>query len=143
MLDVGASIDTVNNQGETALHLAVADGNLEAVKVLVAHYANQTIHDNHGQTPIDEAIKTNHTDSATYLKEHHSEHSLHATNEFPLTKEFSKIQAIKLNDVISESSVIDVLLENGSAQNINTNPIHITTFVQESILPVITVETVL
>ncbi len=125
ILDAGASIDTVNKQGETALHLASADGNFEAVKVLIAHHANKTIYDTHGETPVDEAVKKNHADIATYLKEH------------------NKSEAIKLSDVISESSALDVLSESGPVHANNMNQVQATTFVQESILPVMTVETVM
>ncbi len=131
LLDAGASIDAVNKQGQTALHLAVLDGNLPVVKVLVEHHANLTLHDAHGDTAADEAIKTNHADIATYLKEHNSD-----------SKGVHKSEAIKLSDVISEYSVSDVLSESAPAHVSNASSVQNTVFIQDSVLPAIVTETV-
>ena len=67
LLDAGASINAVNNLGETALHFASADGNLGMVKFLVEHHASVAVLDKQGETPFQEAVKTQHTEVATFL----------------------------------------------------------------------------
>lgn len=143
ILDAGAWIDTVNKHGETALHLAAEAGNVDAVKVLVAHHANLTIQDAKGETAADEAISSNHLDIATFLKQQNADHSSTTLHQISSNKEFSKPDIIKINDVISEKSAIDVLCESGPVQVNNSSQIQATSFVQESVLPVVMVEVVM
>ncbi len=72
LLDAGASINAANNTGETPLHLAAADGNLGTVKFLVEHHANVAALDTQDETPLQEAVKTQHADVSAYLSEQKS-----------------------------------------------------------------------
>lgn len=53
----GANINAKNDQGQTALHVAVNRGAMEFVKILIQNGANIHIEDNHGDTPLNLALK--------------------------------------------------------------------------------------
>jgi ankyrin repeat protein len=62
LIDHGADIDSIDpDDGYTVLHSAVADERVDVVKVLLDHGANQNVHDNEGETPVDIA-RRNHRD---------------------------------------------------------------------------------
>jgi len=56
--------------GSTPLHVAVAAGHLDLVRLLVAHGANVTAHDGLGRTPLTIANTLGLADIAALLKEH-------------------------------------------------------------------------
>jgi ankyrin repeat protein len=57
LLKVGASVDTSDADGATALHISAAKGNARLVKCLLEHGANPVARDNNGRTPLDLARK--------------------------------------------------------------------------------------
>ena len=57
ILTAGANVDYAEPQyGDTALHYAAANGQLELIEQLLLHGADQTLKDNEGQTPRDIAM---------------------------------------------------------------------------------------
>lgn len=51
-----------------ARHLAARNGNLEIIKVLLAHHADINAVASNGGTPYDSALKRSHPDIAEFLK---------------------------------------------------------------------------
>lgn len=68
LLDGGLDADAVDDDGETALHLAAA-GNIEAVAVLLAHGANTRAQNFKGETPLATAVAAGHAAAAQLLAE--------------------------------------------------------------------------
>ena len=68
LLANGATIDGVNNKGETALHRAVEAGKTATVKQLIDLRANVNIRDAAGHTPLDLAMRKHHSDIVTLLR---------------------------------------------------------------------------
>lgn len=59
LLSKGENINAANEQGNTALHYAVATGNVQMVELLLAHDADMNIKNNKGWTPLGIAEKKN------------------------------------------------------------------------------------
>lgn len=59
LLSKGENINAANEQGNTALHYAVATGNVRMVELLLAHDADMNIKNNKGWTPLGIAEKKN------------------------------------------------------------------------------------
>jgi hypothetical protein len=57
LISAGADINAVDNDGRTALHLAVQKGNAKAVQALVTQGANLNVMDNKGLTPFALALE--------------------------------------------------------------------------------------
>lgn len=117
LLDAGASINTKNNAGETPLHLAAADGNLESVKFLVANHANVTAVDLQGETPMQEAIKTKHSDVATFLS---TQSKIVDSSEHAMSHDLKSINTqttLSLKDVFSADDVLAGLEEQTVSEN--------------------------
>ena len=55
MLDAGASVDTPDQYGRTALHWAVEYHNVDLVELLLARGAFVNAKDTTGRTPLDDA----------------------------------------------------------------------------------------
>lgn len=51
LLNAGADVDAQSDAGDTALHMAAYQSDLEAVKMLLKHGADPDITDHHGATP--------------------------------------------------------------------------------------------
>lgn len=64
----GIPIDAADYDLRTALHLAAAEGHLDAVKYLVSHGHPLHVRDRWGATPFDEAIREKRTDVIDYMK---------------------------------------------------------------------------
>ncbi|KAH7303197.1 ankyrin repeat-containing domain protein [Stachybotrys elegans] len=63
-------IDIRNQQGQTALHLALQSHDQRAVKALVEHGANIEVMDFHGRRPLTIAVQEFLLDSARFLLDH-------------------------------------------------------------------------
>jgi len=48
-----ADVNVKNNNGETALHVAIKGGYLEFSQLLLTHNADPTIKDKDGKTPVE------------------------------------------------------------------------------------------
>ena len=69
LIDYGAKIDAKNKRGQTPLHIAVEEGNLNIVKALLKHGADVSIVDNNNETPLDIAKRMNFPDIQKRLTE--------------------------------------------------------------------------
>ena len=65
----GVPIHAMDYDNRTALHLAASEGQLEAVKYLVAHGHPLHVRDRWHATPLDEAIREKRDSVANYLRE--------------------------------------------------------------------------
>ena len=70
MLEDGARLDAADYDGRTALHLAAAEGHLEAVQFLLARGVDVNATDRWGRTPLDDALLRSRTDVGTALRAH-------------------------------------------------------------------------
>ena len=61
--------EATKNQGDTALHLACLEGNLELIKLLVAYGADQRLVSKRKETPREVAAKKGHQVIVDYLKQ--------------------------------------------------------------------------
>ena len=69
LLQNGANVNAMGNQGWTALHVASANGHLTATHVLLDHHADTNVQDDHGKTPLHCALKNGHLRIALSLVE--------------------------------------------------------------------------
>jgi glutaminase len=69
LLAQGVPVYAMDYDDRTALHLAAAEGQLEAVKYLVAHGHPLHVRDRWRATPLDEAIREKRDSVANYLRE--------------------------------------------------------------------------
>lgn len=66
-------INSYNSQGQTPIHIAAKNGNLEVVRLLVESRANHQLkskaqpHDKSGETPLDVAVRWDHLSIVNYL----------------------------------------------------------------------------
>ena len=56
LIDAGANVNDVNNEGKTPLHIAVSMGHAEIVKFLIENRAGLYIEDSEGKTPVDYSV---------------------------------------------------------------------------------------
>ena len=69
LLMAQAPADCGDYDGRTALHIAAAEGNIPAAKVLLQYgHANINFQDRWGQTPLDDAINSNSQPMIEYLE---------------------------------------------------------------------------
>ena len=59
--------DTGDYDRRCAIHVAAAEGKLDAVKMLLSHGASINVSDRWGETPLDGAAKNGQIEVATYL----------------------------------------------------------------------------
>ena len=67
LIDAGADIDTLDNEGCSPLHSACNSGALDAVKILIRAGARVRATDNEGHTCLTLAVCSGHTDTVRYL----------------------------------------------------------------------------
>jgi hypothetical protein len=67
LLKFGADVDAANNDGQTALMIAVESCDISEVETLLKYGANPMIADKHGQNPLKLAYSVLH--SLTYIKD--------------------------------------------------------------------------
>lgn len=77
--DFKASLDQRDSKGNTPLHLAIAEGNENAVKSLLAHAPNLKIRDHHRRTPLQLAQSQKKQNIVTMLK-HHTNQANHGAS---------------------------------------------------------------
>lgn len=65
-----AEIDAVNEDGNTALHLAVLKNNVGCVELLLSHGANPRIKGQHGKPPLFFALSRNVLQVSRMLEPH-------------------------------------------------------------------------
>lgn len=67
LLDLGANINSQDNEGNTPLHYAINTGNLKTVKKLLVRGANKYIKRIDDKTPYETALDSNNLDAAKVL----------------------------------------------------------------------------
>ena len=60
LLQAGATVDAVDNDGWTALHLAANEGKIQVVEALLNAGADKAVKKKNGKTALDEAQRKNH-----------------------------------------------------------------------------------
>jgi ankyrin repeat protein len=72
LLRHGANVNTIGNQGWTALHVASANGHQQATRVLLLpkYNADTNVQDDHGKTPLHCALENGHLGIALSLIKH-------------------------------------------------------------------------
>ena len=60
LLQAGATVDAVGNNGWTALHLAAYHGYIQVVEALLNAGADKAVKDKNGRTALDDAQRKNH-----------------------------------------------------------------------------------
>jgi len=60
LLQAGATVDAVDNDGYTALHDAAIMGKIQVVEALLNAGADKALKDNDGYTALDDAQRRNH-----------------------------------------------------------------------------------
>ncbi|KAI3781881.1 hypothetical protein L2E82_11909 [Cichorium intybus] len=80
----GGDITRPKNDGSTALHVAVCEGNIEMVKFLLGQGANVDQRDGHGWTPRDLADQQGHEDIQTLFQSVKFDHQLTKPPPVPL-----------------------------------------------------------
>lgn len=64
LLDMQASADDVNSEGDTALHIACKQGHVSIVNLLMENSASLTIRNIQGLTCLEAAVRTGNSDVA-------------------------------------------------------------------------------
>lgn len=67
-LQAGMNVNTINENGQTALMLSALNGHINTVKLLIKHGAYIDLIDKSGDTALSLASKANHTDIVKLLK---------------------------------------------------------------------------
>ena len=60
LLQAGATVDAVNDAGNTALHNAAISGKIQVVEALLNAGADKALKNKYGKTALDEAQEENH-----------------------------------------------------------------------------------
>jgi ankyrin repeat protein len=68
LIDAGAKINGMTNEGETAVHLAALKGNLKAVKTPANRGAKLRMRNKNGETPENLARAFGHEEVAEFLE---------------------------------------------------------------------------
>ncbi len=66
----GVDLNGEDYDGRTCLHLAAAEGKVDVVRFLLAKKVNITPQDRWKNTPIEEAKRSDHTDTVSLLQSH-------------------------------------------------------------------------
>ncbi|XP_040199686.1 ankyrin repeat domain-containing protein 26-like isoform X2 [Rana temporaria] len=102
-------INQVDKENRTPLHLACANGHLDAVRLLVESKAKLNLCDNDSRTPLFKSIQCQHEHCATVLLEHDAD---------PNVVDVNGNSAFHLAALIPSLAIANQLLEHGA--NINT-----------------------
>ena len=68
LIEAGADVNSLDAEGTPILHVAVSNGQLETVKLLLAHQVKLKAKDQYGLTALVYALKGQHSEMATLLK---------------------------------------------------------------------------
>ncbi|XP_073475924.1 ankyrin repeat domain-containing protein 26 isoform X7 [Aquarana catesbeiana] len=101
-------INQVDKENRTPLHLACANGHLDAVKLLVESKAKLNLCDNDSRTPLFKSIQCQHEHCATVLLEHNAD---------PNVVDVNGNSALHLAALIPSLAIANQLLEHGASIN--------------------------
>jgi len=79
LIEVGASVDELNNEGFTLLHIAAREGSpahYKLIKLFLSKGVNKDARDSYGDTPMHYAANYWNTDCLRLLIEAHADHSI-------------------------------------------------------------------
>ncbi|KAK5735835.1 hypothetical protein LTR17_007847 [Elasticomyces elasticus] len=100
---VGATVDTRNRKGRTALHIAASQGRHDLVRCLLHHDADIEAKDNDGETPIVAAVKGGHRDIVQDLLDRGANattKNLGRLNEFGLLHHATFLPSTRMIDLL-------------------------------------------
>ncbi|KAL2780808.1 ankyrin-2 isoform 64 [Daubentonia madagascariensis] len=112
----GIDINTCNQKGNTALHIASLAGQAEVVKVLVKEGANINAQSQNGFTPLYMAAQENHIDVVKYLLEN-------GANQSTATEDGFTPLAVALQQ--GHNQAVAILLENDTKGKVRLPALHI------------------
>ncbi|XP_077326171.1 ankyrin repeat domain-containing protein 26 isoform X7 [Lithobates pipiens] len=101
-------INQVDKENRTPLHIACANGHLDAVKLLVESKAKLNLCDNDSRTPLFKSIQCQHEHCATALLEHNAD---------PNVVDVNGNSALHLAALIPSLAIANQLLEHGASIN--------------------------
>jgi ankyrin repeat protein len=102
-----SSLDLINDEKLTPLHLAVRDNSVEIIEMLLAFGANTTIKDIRGNTGLHMATATRSSECLKILAENSSKDDLNVHNNFGITP----LHIAMMND---DTACMDILLRYGA-----------------------------
>ncbi|KAJ0184044.1 hypothetical protein K1T71_000467 [Dendrolimus kikuchii] len=106
LLKDGADINTINQDGITALHQACIDDNLEMVEFLVQHGADINCRDNDGWTPLHATASCGGLSIARYLIDNHADvAAVNCDGDLPVDIASTDTMLQLLNKVIEERGI--------------------------------------
>ena len=110
LIDSGVQVDTVNEDHQTALHVASGHGHLEVVQFLSNHGANINKQDKYGFTPLHWACSSGRTNTITFLKEKADVNKQDQDGMTPLHRavEGNHLSAVRL---LLQTSSVDYLIQ--------------------------------
>jgi ankyrin repeat protein len=123
LLTGGLDVNSGNEVGTTALHIAALDGNVEVLHLLLDSGANPNVRDKHGDTPLLIAVTHSVTDAVKLLLEHGANPNSKDTdgnNILHLVTEdgFGGVRPILHQ---GELNIARLLIENGADVNVRDN----------------------
>ena len=83
LLQAGATVDAVDDDGRTALHCAAYDGKIQVVEALLNAGADKAVKDQDGMTALDKAQRKNHPAIVKLLRDWSQEAAAAAEVEAP------------------------------------------------------------
>uniref|UniRef100_A0A0X3P756 K Homology domain-containing protein n=1 Tax=Schistocephalus solidus TaxID=70667 RepID=A0A0X3P756_SCHSO len=116
LLQYGASVSQVSNNGYTALHYAATNGHLDCVRLLLQYKSPLEVQNENGHTPLMEAASNGHIEVARCLIEHGAYINTYST-EF-------KESALTLASYKGHADMVNFLLENGADHEHRTDEMH-------------------
>ena len=92
---LAANSNLQDHQGKTALHFAVANGNISIVNVLLSHGSNIDAQDHEGKTPLYYSVENNHVPITDLLIDKGANKKLGTFENGTLPKDICRTQAMK------------------------------------------------
>ena len=113
LIDAGADLNYTDENGDTALHLAVQNNNIEALELLLRQKTNYNQLNNNGNTPLDLALEQKSNDLFNILLNKYDEAN---KNDFLLSiLKRNQSDALNFFKNIKPEIYLDITLENGNS----------------------------
>ncbi len=101
------NVNTMDEWGDTLIHLSVKAGNIKMIELLLHHSPDLTIENNDGMTSIDFAIESNNVKIITVLLPEYK--AVVSVNSLASLNKIMKTKYIKLNDDFISKNINNIL----------------------------------